>query len=1774
MSSLKEQLAQVAASNATVALDRKRRQKLHSASLIYNPKTAATQDYDFIFDNATSALEELVEIDVRFKVFSRSLFSASSVNIDRNTQTKEQVRTLDQAVNAYLMLASAWWHLTPTLHATEWLVRRFQIHVHNAEMLLLSTLNYYQSPVFKRILNIVKLPPLFSSLANFAKAESVPSNLTIVKLFNDMDFLTLYTSYVGKVVKQKVTYTNQLLFNSCAFINLVAFNSNSEEKLERLVPILLEVCAKLLASPSDDCQMAAHTVLVVLVTALPLKKQILLAATETILANLADSASTKRCAFVTVCKLFQTLKGHGNVDQLPANIYTLFDSKISNDCLIDFLSKKETPADKFVTSYVRSIARYDHGKLNSIVSILKQVKLEKFEVRLIITDLIHLSELLEDKSQLIQLFEFFISIDEDMVLRCLHSLNLTGELFEIRLTTSLFSAERIEPVNGEDVVKGLEASKVAGLAGGAQPFTEFLNKNSAYICTKNISLLVEDDEQASKLLSLFVESVGKKYQPGLFLSSFFTTLESRITFLLRIIVSPGAPVALRLISVSNLSKLIHTIGNDTNVFTLVPVLIVALTDISKNVRAAVKKVLHQISKRPFTKRYFLNDKIYGEGQSVPMLNPKESESWLKTFLDGYLVENYDISQLLIPKKNEKMYLLFWANQALYMPLPQPKLVLMRFLARHESFSSTYSQLWENFLSSYLEQRPQWELKCSKNKTNFCEFESVLVLLLSKKEKNPAAIEFLLGALKSPFEQLASIMAKRLIEIYPTLKQPVQCQIVQDIIESTASADLSYDSIETLQSLALSADVVVSVIKQNMINVDETSNIIKKRRRRSSASNKAALQKEEVSRIAEIHLRKLTILLEALDKIKVQGSEALLTSLFDILADLDTLDNDGGLPVLYAQETLASCMLHTIDSLRATGATPKLRSVRTDILVAAIRASSSPQVQNKLLLVISALALLNPELVLHSIMPIFTFMGAHSLRQDDEFSTMVVEKTVKTVVPALLESGSSSMTDEIEFLLMSFSTAFSHVPKHRRVRLFTTLIKTLQPSSSIAPFLFLLSQQFSAKVENFEIAESKSILEFSRSFMSKFAVLDQLTGIAGLFELVKLLSEPDLKDKTSPRTLLSNGILNYTPSEMFNYKRNTFDFMDKILAEDNQGGNKGENNLKLKLLSALLDPQTEEQVKSDVKDQFAKVLQHNLVFINNVEELCSTQDLTEQGKSDGDESGSEPDNDNPVADMTEILFSLLGHILDLLPISTFVESILPLLGKDTEDIIRKHLTLVIGTKFESEPNSSATYANMTASSLLAIVTDEAEAPGVVQAALNTTSTLVSKFGDRLDASTLTECLKIGVQKLNSSSTDIVVSALAVLTNTVHVLGVKSIGFYAKIVPRALAIFDSVQDTKSDLRKEVQLSVVLLFAAMMKRIPSFLQSNLKDVMRAIFFADEVQNSISLYVISLLVQQLDLKEVLKTLYRIWTTDISKTGNSVAVSLFLTTLESTVEAIDKKSATSQSPTFFKLLLAMFEYRSVSTFDNNTISRIEASVHQIANIYVLKLNDKIFRPLFALTVRWAFDGESVSNLQITKVERLTAFFKFFNKLQESLKSIITSYFTYLLEPTNALLNDFHSGAVSDTNLRRLTLTALTASFKYDRDEYWKSTARFELLAESLVNQLANIEDSIGKYLVKAIAALASNNAGVDEHSKLLHRALVEHMKASCATSQKLWAVKATKLIYAKVGEHWLVLLPQLVPVIAELLEDDDEEVEQEVRTGLVKVVETVLGEPFDRYLT
>lgn len=58
-------------------------------------------------------------------------------------------------------------------------------------------------------------------------------------------------------------------------------------------------------------------------------------------------------------------------------------------------------------------------------------------------------------------------------------------------------------------------------------------------------------------------------------------------------------------------------------------------------------------------------------------------------------------------------------------------------------------------------------------------------------------------------------------------------------------------------------------------------------------------------------------------------------------------------------------------------------------------------------------------------------------------------------------------------------------------------------------------------------------------------------------------------------------------------------------------------------------------------------------------------------------------------------------------------------------------------------------------------------------------------------------------------------------------------------------------------------------------------------------------------------------------------------------------------------------------------------------------------------------------------------------------------------------------------------------------------------------------------------------------------------------------------ALKAEQALTEQLGEDWLVLLPEMLPYINELMEDENESVEREVRRW-VKQVEDILGERLD----
>ncbi len=133
---------------------------------------------------------------------------------------------------------------------------------------------------------------------------------------------------------------------------------------------------------------------------------------------------------------------------------------------------------------------------------------------------------------------------------------------------------------------------------------------------------------------------------------------------------------------------------------------------------------------------------------------------------------------------------------------------------------------------------------------------------------------------------------------------------------------------------------------------------------------------------------------------------------------------------------------------------------------------------------------------------------------------------------------------------------------------------------------------------------------------------------------------------------------------------------------------------------------------------------------------------------------------------------------------------------------------------------------------------------------------------------------------------------------------------------------------------------------------------------------------------------------------------------------------------------------------------------------------------------------------------------------------------------------------------------------------------------RFDILVQPLLGTLACAQHVPGgpdvftsfasEYVVPAVAGLAVSSPD-DACRKSLHGGLLIHAQSDNARVRQC-ALECIKGCFDHVGEDYLFLVPETLPILAELLEDSDGRVERfahELKTQ----VESISGEGLDSYL-
>ncbi|KAI5963834.1 UTP10 [Candida theae] len=1821
MSSLASQLKSINEKTSSVALNRQQRSKLHSRSLIFEPKVAATQDYEYIHQISTDGLDELCDLDSRFAKFKTSLFATDSINFDRNVQTEDVIQQINTNINAFFTLLGPYYNFTAALTASEWLVRRFQANIHNAEHMVLSVLPYYQQPVFVKVLNVIpkqNIPKIFEWLGIFKEQLKPPTLQSIFRAFySDGALFKFYTSFLNDSIKNGTVYKDQLVFYLSVTIQILASSSKNQERLnDYLIPAILETVDLLLSHQgtgsqvqNSDLKLTAFSVLSVISSIVSLNTKVINSLTVTI-------CDDKECVSGTLIKPTLTLL----VQLWNANK----DFEVNHDTFIHFqlnserldilrdLKERKFKVDRFAACYF--VSRFPAKESLQLLELI-DLKNSEFSNTVIseVVNFIASNTVLEETARLliVDIVKYIVKRAEAQFYAALVKKSLEIADIELRLQSTVADTAAEEEhivVNEDDDVEE------------AQEEVEKFKYESVTVHADTYLSSRSDMEFKSVLKSLLTlcslsKVSSQKSRILVFCHKVFKSAETALSFLLRTSYTPSVPPSIRINTLKAItSKVKESANNNTDFYLLVPLLLVGLSTEARGERMAISQIITTIAsisrevhsgKKKVKTSLFMEDSIYTSAEEKKMISPQDALTLFNHVTEGSNLDDavFDPSKLLQlvnssfrvkhgKKSLGAVYKTFILSQWALGHLP------VVFKRRIWKIASELNKLgggderlffWNTDVQSYVQRRSEWQQQAREfGIENFVPIDESLVGLVGGKkisnETTARESEWLVKGLE-PESQISEVVEARIKDVFDLFPTEAQLQIVNKLIELLVNDEyVPFDPMLSLQELQLSSAIFLQALENIQIGEKSPEQGVVKRRRRSSNSTKQAMAKDDVTSLAALHIRKLAILLEALEtKFRKDDNFAdpkLLKVLFNILTDLDYLGNDGNLPVLYTQELLASCMLLDITNLKNNKGDHKFdsNSIRADLIVNSIRNSSSPQVQNRLLLVISELAALAPEIILHSIMPIFTFMGAHTIRQDDEFSNNALQQTVAKVVPALAANSSESIGSEIEFLLTSFSAAFNHVPTHRRVKLFVALTQTLGCSDSMHIILFLLGQQFVELNQKKKLVESEAIVEFVEQYLKSFSAEEQLIGFVKFNQLVKQLPvkqlEPDSSDYDSlkVRPIYGSAIVGLTDVEFLRLRGSLFEYFDIILRLDSSRYDV--LSLKSKIALVLLDSD-DGMEKQQILDNFRELTSY---ILSELETFS---------------------NAIPNKQISSALYDILTNLFGLLPLVNFVDSIAEFLDidklSDTASIkVAKNYAVLSASKFEEEITFDA-YTKIGESiieKLLGVLIKGIGKnidPELQQAYLNTFAVVTRKVGASNADFIVEDMSKFMLESLNVFTTDcgllnsqseVVVAAINAIISMVNIFGVKTLGIFPKIIPPSLKIWETTNESDNEGSRLVQESVLLLLSSYIKKMPAFMVTTLDSILLTTLASALTENSIKSAVLNLVINHMEAGLVLKSLCNIWfNKDFFKTDNAASIGLYLNTLESTIDKLEKKEATQQASLFFKLLIHAFEFREYShlegdKFDDNTIGRIESSFHSCAISIVMKLNDKSFRPLFANLVRWATTGEG-STLEIKLTSRLLSFYRFFNKLQDQLKSIVTSYYSYLIDTTSSILGDFASRAIKDTNLRRIVLISLTSSFNYDQDEYWSQEGRFESIANPLLNQLSNIEESIGKYLVKAISALVSDVTS-NEYNERVLKSLIKYISYDNenTSNTKIWTVRALKTIFQKMGESWLPYLPRLVPHIAELLEDEDEHVELEVREGLVRVIEKILGEPLDKYLS
>ncbi|EPY87538.1 HEAT repeat-containing protein 1 [Camelus ferus] len=905
-------------------------------------------------------------------------------------------------------------------------------------------------------------------------------------------------------------------------------------------------------------------------------------------------------------------------------------------------------------------------------------------------------------------------------------------------------------------------------------------------------------------------------------------------------------------------------------------------------------------------------------------------------------------------------------------------------------------------------------------------------------------------------------------------------------------------------------------------------------RRQKMQQKKSQDLESGQDVGGSYWQRVTLILELLQhKKKLRSPQLLVPALFSLLSrSLEPLPLEQG-SMEYTRQLILSCLLSICQKLSPDGGripTDVLdeEKFNVELIVQCIRLSEMPQTHHQALLLLGAVAGIFPDKVLHNIMSIFTFMGANVMRLDDTYSFQVISKTVKMVIPALIQSdtgGSAEATRSVEEIVVKivgvFVDALPHVPEHRRLPVLAQLTDTLGAERFLWVLLILLFEQYVTKTALVVAGGEKDAVleadtEFWISVCCEFSVQHQIQSMMNVLQY--LVQLPEDQEETAPapgpgrsesqeEPLRVLAVGAHTAKQLRHVTFLSVSFMAQLLASSSflrkvveSGGPQALAGLEQRLLEAVLG----------YIDAVAQSLERN------------TDKLT--GKF--------------WRALLSKAYDLLDKVNALLPTEAFVPMIRGLLENPLPSVRRKALDLL-----NSKLQHGASWKRQTVCRFLELV--PILLPAAALAAVRVTAgPVLSALGD----SGLWSCPSLMPSLLTAMK-----NACELAAGEPYLLS-------------ALAALQKVAETLPHFLSPY-LEGILLQVIHVEKITSELGAASQANVRLASLKKTLAGTLS--------PRVFLPAASKTYRQIEKTWKSHMGPCMSI------LREHLGVMKKEELASHQPQLTAFFLEALDFRAQhAEGDLEEVGKTENHIIDCLVAMVVKLSEVTFRPLFFKLSDWARAEDAPK-------DRLLTFCNLADRIAGTLRGLFTLFAGHLVKPFADTLNQVNISKTDEAFfdsendpekcclLLQFILNCLYKIFLFDT-QHFISKERAEALMTPLVDQLENrlggeerFQERVTRHLVPCIAQFSVAVADDSLWKPLNYQIL---LKTRDSSPKVRFAALITVLAVAeKLKENYIVLLPESIPFLAELMEDECEEVERQCQRTIQRL-EAVLGEPLQSY--